>query len=93
MKASHLSNPQYVAICFCFLSTTSCVMYKNLKNAVESTTSRLAQLVEHETLNLRVVGSSPTLGEHFIMKHVIIIFFLRHVEEYKVHIKGERVLI
>ena len=28
-----------------------------------STTSRLAQLVEHETLNLRVVGSSPTLGD------------------------------
>ena len=23
---------------------------------------RLAQSVEHETLNLRVVGSSPTLG-------------------------------
>ena len=31
------------------------------------TTARLAQSVEHETLNLRVVGSSPTLGEHFIM--------------------------
>ena len=27
-------------------------------------TARLAQSVEHETLNLRVVGSSPTLGEH-----------------------------
>ncbi len=26
--------------------------------------ARLAQSVEHETLNLRVVGSSPTLGEH-----------------------------
>ncbi len=25
----------------------------------------LAQSVEHETLNLRVVGSSPTLGEPF----------------------------
>ena len=25
----------------------------------------LAQSVEHETLNLRVVGSSPTLGAHF----------------------------
>ena len=24
--------------------------------------ARLAQSVEHETLNLRVVGSSPTLG-------------------------------
>ena len=29
-----------------------------------STTARLAQSVEHETLNLRVVGSSPTLGDH-----------------------------
>ena len=26
--------------------------------------ARLAQSVEHETLNLRVVGSSPTLGVH-----------------------------
>ena len=26
----------------------------------------LAQSVEHETLNLRVVGSSPTLGDHFV---------------------------
>ena len=30
--------------------------------------ARLAQSVEHETLNLRVVGSSPTLG-------VIVFFF------------------
>ena len=27
------------------------------------TVARLAQSVEHETLNLRVVGSSPTLGD------------------------------
>ena len=32
------------------------------------TTSRLAQLVEHETLNLRVVGSSPTLGDLLLSK-------------------------
>ena len=30
-------------------------------------TARLAQLVEHETLNLRVVGSSPTSGEPSIL--------------------------
>ena len=30
-------------------------------------TSRLAQSVEHQTLNLRVVGSSPTLGDFFVM--------------------------
>ena len=31
-------------------------------SAKYSATARLAQSVEHETLNLRVVGSSPTLG-------------------------------
>ena len=30
--------------------------------------ARLAQSVEHETLNLRVVGSSPTLGALFSRK-------------------------
>ena len=39
-------------------------LYKsNLVNL--SPTARLAQSVEHETLNLRVVGSSPTLGGNF----------------------------
>ena len=31
--------------------------------------ARLAQSVEHETLNLRVVGSSPTLGDHNFSNH------------------------
>ena len=31
--------------------------------------ARLAQSVEHETLNLRVVGSSPTLGVNFVQVH------------------------
>ena len=30
------------------------------------TQARLAQSVEHETLNLRVVGSSPTLGAYLL---------------------------
>ena len=34
-----------------------------------STQARLAQSVEHETLNLRVVGSSPTLGATHIFPH------------------------
>ena len=34
-------------------------------------TARLAQSVEHETLNLRVVGSSPTLGADFIDKQIL----------------------
>ena len=29
--------------------------------------ARLAQSVEHETLNLRVVGSSPTLGAYLLL--------------------------
>ena len=35
--------------------------------------ARLAQSVEHETLNLRVVGSSPTLGaiRPFLPTHVL----------------------
>ena len=35
----------------------------NLRLHHSVTTARLAQSVEHETLNLRVVGSSPTLGD------------------------------
>ncbi len=33
----------------------------------QSTEARLAQSVEHETLNLRVVGSSPTLGDQLFL--------------------------
>ena len=35
-----------------------------------STQARLAQSVEHETLNLRVVGSSPMLGAHFFWQDI-----------------------
>ncbi len=39
-----------------------------IENALErGISARLAQLVEHQTLNLRVVGSSPTLGDHFAL--------------------------
>ena len=31
--------------------------------------ARLAQSVEHETLNLRVVGSSPTLGDQLFLNY------------------------
>ena len=37
--------------------------------------ARLAQSVEHETLNLGVVGSSPTLGDIYIF-----ITFLEHLK-------------
>ena len=36
---------------------------KSLHRVPIVSTARLAQSVEHETLNLRVVGSSPTLGD------------------------------
>ena len=35
-------------------------------NSKAYSTARLAQSVEHGTLNPRVVGSSPTLGEFFL---------------------------
>ena len=43
------------------------------KFCVTKISARLAQSVEHETLNLRVVGSSPTLGEIFLeILHVFV---------------------
>ena len=47
-------------------------------------TARLAQSVEHETLNLRVVGSSPTLGDLFFLLSMhfydkVIIYFQQSV--------------
>ena len=35
-----------------------------------STVARLAQSVEHETLNLGVVGSSPTLGDFVLLSKI-----------------------
>ena len=45
-------------------------------------TLRLAQSVEHETLNLRVVGSSPTLGDLLFHEAVFMSFlsFELHLE-------------
>ena len=42
--------------------------------------ARLAQSVEHETLNLRVVGSSPTLGVHIFGFHTLYFFFSHRCE-------------
>ena len=39
-------------------------------------TARLAQSVEHETLNLRVVGSSPTLGANFLTPTNASVYFI-----------------
>ena len=41
--------------------------FLNVPTASAQHGARLAQSVEHETLNLRVVGSSPTLGGAFFL--------------------------
>ena len=40
----------------------------NIHHKLKRQSARLAQSVEHETLNLRVVGSSPTLGVIFFSR-------------------------
>ena len=48
--------------------------------------SRLAQSVEHQTLNLRVVGSSPTLGDFFSFSSL----FVRPTPLCRPHCHGNR---
>ena len=51
----------YYVLLFCGQFSKNQHLLSNL-----SMSARLAQSVEHETLNLRVVGSSPTLGDLFL---------------------------
>ena len=44
--------------------------------------ARLAQLVERKALNLVVVGSSPTVGDHFFFLRAFL-FELEMVSEYE----------
>ena len=63
-----LRNPQIFKINFGQLCTTLDGLLPALllvESSLCAHTARLAQSVEHETLNLRVVGSSPTLGASF----------------------------
>ena len=46
-------------------------------NIVLNNLARLAQSVEHETLNLRVVGSSPTLGVLFTALKIFLIILVK----------------
>ena len=41
------------------------LILKGIKHTPRISEARLAQSVEHQILNLGVVGSNPTLGEHF----------------------------
>ena len=47
--------------------------------AVKLSSARLAQSVEHETLNLGVVGSSPTRELYFIIVRLYYVVFLNFV--------------
>ena len=46
-----------------FVNYRCLVRFIRVPIALMGTVARLAQSVEHETLNLRVLGSSPTLGD------------------------------
>ncbi len=65
------------------LVTSPTMRLRNMKFASNllSQAARLAQSVEHETLNLRVVGSSPTLGERTFSYHRVLIFFSNSFRE------------
>ena len=58
----HLPFRMVWVVLFCFITS----YFKQRPFNLWSTSARLAQSVEHQTLNLRVVGSSPTLGEAFM---------------------------
>ena len=51
-------------------------------------TARLAQSVEHETLNLRVVGSSPTLGDKIFYMYLVLLSVVLNMCFTHVNIKG-----
>ena len=58
----HLPFRMVWVVLNCFITS----YFKQSPFNLWSTSARLAQSVEHQTLNLRVVGSSPTLGEAFM---------------------------
>ena len=51
-------------------STFSYQCHINVVSRRGSQSARLAQSVEHQTFNLRVMGSSPILGENFFLKFI-----------------------
>ena len=54
-----------VLFCLEVLKNSQHHIYKITNNSI--VLARLAHSVEHETLNLRVVGSSPTLGDQIFL--------------------------
>ena len=70
----HLARNKFFLVYIMILASIASITRNNLKlfgkdriefrlNVKLHNIARLAQSVEHETLNLRVVGSSPTLGD------------------------------
>jgi hypothetical protein len=58
---------KWIILIYCFIYSPMLKKKKYVPNIlIRMTCARLAQSVEHETLNLRVVGSSPTLGDLFL---------------------------
>ena len=66
-KRAHLTRKTTNAALCClglrFTNSMYCVFSYYIETLQKKQSARLAQSVEHETLNLRVVGSSPTLGD------------------------------
>ena len=66
-KRAHLRQKTTNAALCClgllFTNSMYCVFSYYIETLQKKQSARLAQSVEHETLNLRVVGSSPTLGD------------------------------
>ena len=68
-KRAHLmqkiTNAALCCLGLLFTNSMYCVFSYYIETLQKKQSARLAQSVEHETLNLRVVGSSPTLGASF----------------------------
>ena len=47
--------------------------------------ARLAQLLEHQTFNLRVVGSSPTVGSLFAFSEIEPVVLKHYVRSFQLH--------
>ena len=77
------SNPTPINLPFFFLLIKGKTLFWRWRNMNALVLSRLAQLVERKTLNLVVVGSSPTVGVPFCSAQNINNFFFPQNENSK----------
>ena len=61
--AQKTTNAALCCLGLLFTNSMHYVFSYYIETLQKKQSARLAQSVEHETLNLRVVGSSPTLGD------------------------------